>query len=80
MVEQKKKMRLDELKVESFVTTSPVDAQKTMQVHGGDSTRPVWWCVLETIVMSIQVCPTKGCQIEPTGPLCSAGGETNCCS
>ena len=82
MIEQTKKMRLDELQIESFVTTSPVDAQKTIQVHGGNATRPWWWCAIETIAISAEICPSingPACpKPEPSAP-CSMGGETHCC-
>ena len=74
MVEQKKKMRLDELQVESFVTTSPLNTQT---VQGGEFTGN-WVCW--TITVSLEICSTIKDFSKGKIDCGSAGGETYCCS
>jgi hypothetical protein len=73
MENQPKKLRLEELKVESFVTNTPLNAQT---VQGGSGR----WCfVWEVLNFSIDHCATVK-DFSKDSDCRSAGGETYCCS
>ncbi len=76
MIEQRKKLRLDELQVDSFVTSTSTDLQT---IQGGAGTGG-WVCW--SVQISIAICPTRDCKLEKSqfceAPV-SVGGETYCC-
>lgn len=78
MIEQRKKLRLDELKVDSFVTSTSTDLQ-TIQGGQNRATGGGWWCI--ALNVSLALCPSKACLVQ--SDLCEApvsvGGETYCC-
>lgn len=83
MIEQKKKLRLDELQVDSFVTSTNVNPSET--IKGGALSAGVIDCVvLGTIIIvaSIVNCskPANGCPLPSGNANCTAtcppGGDT----
>jgi hypothetical protein len=56
MPEQSKKLRLDELKVESFVTAPVLSADATNKIQGGTWAKAACWIVQELIEFSAAHC------------------------
>jgi len=63
MENQKKKFKLEELKVESFVTAPVLSADATNKIQGGTWAKAAYWIVQELIEYSVAHCSNNA----PTG-------------